>query len=240
MARLWAFLVLFLLMGGSFPVTENQHGDAIKVEVGIQGIPPVIRPWAKVTNIGNETMEDMEWYVVTHSVLLHHEKSCYGSLSLKPKEEKTITCPYSIALFGPFIVQFVINYGYEKCPVIKTLEYFAIPPLIFGGEVDYPDMCFDGELQEENGTKRAFVMVTYVEGEVDYNQDGQTPNIAFIDTFTGEEYYVGEGLKLITERENLYTEPMRVGDKIEVQAYPPMVVKWLPTNATITKIEWFW
>ncbi|RLI52092.1 MAG: hypothetical protein DRO93_15470 [Candidatus Thorarchaeota archaeon] len=209
MARLWAFLVLFLLMGGAFPVTENQHGDAIKVEVGIQGIPPVIRPWAKVTNIGNETMEDMEWYVVTHSVLLHHEKSCYGSLSLKPKEEKTITCPYSIALFGPFIVQFVINYGYEKCPVIKTLEYFAIPPLIFGGEVDY-------------------------------NQDGQTPNIAFIDTFTGEEYYVGEGLKLITERENLYTEPMRVGDKIEVQAYPPMVVKWLPTNATITKIEWFW
>jgi len=196
-------------MGGAFPVTENQHGDAIKVEVGIQGIPPVIRPWAKVTNIGNETMEDMEWYVVTHSVLLHHEKSCYGSLSLKPKEEKTITCPYSIALFGPFIVQFVINYGYEKCPVIKTLEYFAIPPLIFGGEVDY-------------------------------NQDGQTPNIAFIDTFTGEEYYVGEGLKLITERENLYTEPMRVGDKIEVQAYPPMVVKWLPTNATITKIEWFW
>jgi len=33
---------------------------------------------------------------------------------------------------------------------------------------------------------------------------------------------------------------MRVGDKIKVQAYPPMVVKWLPTNATITKIEWFW
>ena len=226
--------------GGAFPVTENQHGDAIKVEAGIQGIPPVIRPWAKVTNIGNETMEDMEWYVLVYSTLLHYENNCHGSLSLQPNEEKTITCPYYIALFGPFTFQFVINHGYEKCPVIKTLKYFVIPPLIFGGEVDYPDMCFDGELQEENGTKRAFVIVTYVEGEVNYNQDSQTPNIAFIDTFTGKEYYVGENLKLVTERENLYTEPMRVGDKIEVQAYPPMVVKWLPTNATITKIEWFW
>ena len=240
MTRLWAFLVLFLLAGGTFSIAENQHGEAIKVEVGIQGITPMIHPWARVMNIGDETMEDIEWYAVIYSFFPPHEGSCYGSLSLQPNEEKTITCPYYITLFGPFIVQFVINYGYEKCPVVKTLKFFTLPPLIFGGEVGYPDMCFDGELQEENGTKRAFIIVTYVEGEVDYSQDSQTPNIAFIDTFTGEEYYVGEDLKLVTEKENLYTEPMRAGDKIEVQVYPPMVVKWLPTNATITKIEWFW
>jgi len=239
MARWMALAILSILLI-NFTPAENKSGEAIRVEAGIDGIPPFIQPWAKVTNIGSEPIDDLEWYVLVISFLPGYTGTCRGSFSLQLGEEKMIRCPSFLAIFGPLTIEFVVNCGYEKCPVIKTLKFFVLPPIMLGGEIEYPEICFDGELQEENGTKKAYVIVTYVEKGVYYNADASTPNIAFIDAFTGEEYYVGENLQLTKEKNNLYTEPVKVGDKIEVQAYPPMVVKWLPTGATITKVEWFW
>lgn len=239
--KLLSTFIVLLLMASFFSIAEEKQGEAIRVEVGVNSIHHFIQPWANVTNIGSEPIEDMQWYVTIYSFLPHYVGTCYGSLSLQQGEEKMIRCPSFFTLFGPFKVQFVVNYGYEKCPVIKTLKFFILPPLMFGGEIEYPEMCFDGELLKENGTERAFIIVTYVEGEVYYNADSTTPNIVFIDAFTGKEYYVGKNLHLVEEKSNLYTGQIKIGDRIElVQVYPPLIVKWLPTGAVITKIEWFW
>jgi len=239
MAR-WMALAITSILLINFTPAENKSGEAIRVEVGIDGIPPLIQPLAKVKNIGSEPIEHLEWYVLVISFLPRYTGTCRGSFSLQVGDEKIIRCPSFITLFGPLTIEFVVNCGYKKCPVIKTLKFFVLPPIMFGGEIEHPEICFDGELEEENGTKKAYVIVTYVEEGVYYNANASTPNIAFIDAFSGEEYYVGENLQLTEEKNNLYTEPVKVGDKIEVQIYPPMLVKWLPTGATITKVEWFW
>ncbi len=222
----------------------NQDGATLKVIVEDLGFFSFLKPKAKIINIGTEKLEEIRWSIEACTTFPPYKEHTYGTIpSLDVREETIISSNQSfIALFGPVEIQFIVGYGFGRCPVVKTVKLFALVPLAFGGEVEYPEMCFDADLKKINNTWEAYIVVTYVanEGEIYYNRDESTPNITLIDEFNGTAYYIDATLNLTTKKENLYTEPIRVGDRIKVHPYPPMIMIWLPTNAVITKLEWFY